>query len=129
MVGRKDYLGGRHDPARRIFFHPSSVGLVRGLSLVGKGSVKNSKERLSFSPIPVVRSAVTLVPTHVLPTRTLPVDRHIVVSLRIVRAIVAGLAEHLRVVNYPPGHGHTAPVIMNAEGRGVHSRYEGRARC
>ena len=124
MVGRKDYLTGRHDPPRRVFLHASAVGLVRSLTLVGKGGVKNGKEGLVFPPVPVVCSAAALVPTDVLPTRTLPLDRHIVIGLRVVGAIVAGLPEDLRVVNYPPGHGHTATVIMDAKRRGIHSRDE-----
>ena len=127
-------VGGQHDLARRhdtpgwILLPAPAVSAVRGLTLMGKRGIKHRKEGLTFAAIPVVGLTTALVPAHRLPTRPLPVDRHVVVRLGVVGAIVARVPEELWVVDHRPGHGHAAAVIVDAKGRGIHPRNQGRAR-
>ena len=124
VVGWEHNLPGRNDSPGRVLLPPPVIGLVRGLPLVGKRGIEDRKEGLSLPAIPVVRLATALVPAHVLPASTLSIDRHVIVGLGVIGAVVSCFPEELRIIDDRPGHGYTAAVIVNTEGRGIHPRNE-----
>ena len=121
------YFPGRHDALGRVPVPASMVGLIGSLALMRQGGVEDGKEGLALLPVPVVRLVPVRVPANVLPARPLPVDRHVVVGLGVIGAVITGLAEDLRVVDHGIRNTHAATMIMKPEGGGIHPGDKGRA--
>ena len=130
MVRSNDSQGHfprRHNAPGRIPVPASVIGLVGGLALMRQGGVEDGKEGLALFPVPVVRLVPVRVPANVLPARPLSVDRHVVVGLGVVGAVITGLTEDLRVVDQGIRNPHAAAMIMKPEGAGIHPGNKGRA--
>jgi len=109
---------GRHAGLGRVVFE--GVRAHPDLAFVAHRDVEDGKERLP-------RPAVLPVGPHRRVVPHLARLLEVVVLLVVVRAVVAALAEQLRIHPHPRRHGHQAPHVLGARARGVNARDDGRA--
>ena len=108
MIRRQDDLLRRHAVRTGIL---SRLGC--DLALVTGRQIEDREERLARTPILVVSPGAALVPR-------LARVRHVIVGLRVVRAVIARLAEGHRVQRERVGDRHSAAVMLRAQRTGIH---------
>ena len=112
---------GRHADAGRVV--DLRVRPAPDLALVGHGEVEDGEERRPLRPVPPVRLAGRLVPDRSPAAGLLEV----VVLLRVVRHVIARLAQDLREEAEAVRQPGTAAHVLGAGGRGVEAADDRRA--